>query len=95
MTPTPYTEDTLVQQTTAEYLERQLGWESVYAYNNEDFGPESLLGRTSEREVVLTRALRGKLAELNPGPAGRRLRRRSTADHRCTVASQTIVTAQP
>ena len=28
-----YTEDTLVQQTTAEYLEQQLGWESVYAYN--------------------------------------------------------------
>ena len=35
----PYTEDTLVQQTTAEYLEQQLGWESVYVYNNEDFGP--------------------------------------------------------
>lgn len=29
MTPTPYTEDTLVQQTTAEYLEKQLGWEAV------------------------------------------------------------------
>ena len=54
MTPAPYTEDTLVQQTTAEYLERQLGWESVYAYNNEDFGPESLLGCASERKVVLT-----------------------------------------
>ena len=50
-----YSEDTLVQQTTAEYLERQLGWESVYAYNNEDFGPGSLLGRASDREVVLTR----------------------------------------
>ena len=32
-----YTEDTLVQQTTAEYLERQLGWQSVFAYNNELF----------------------------------------------------------
>ena len=40
-----YTEDTLVQQTTADYLEQQLGWESVYAYNSEDFGPQSLLGR--------------------------------------------------
>ena len=40
-----YSEDTLVQQTTAEYMEQQLGWESVYAYNNEDFGPDSLLGR--------------------------------------------------
>ena len=45
-----YTEDTLVQQTTAEYLEQQLGWESVYAYNNEDFGPDSLLGRASDRK---------------------------------------------
>jgi len=62
-----YTEDTLVQQTTAEYLEQQLGWESVYAYNKEDFGPDSLLGRGSDREVVLTRYLRAKLAELNPG----------------------------
>ena len=44
-----YTEDTLVQQITADYLEKQLGWKSVYAYNNEDFGPNSLLaaGNTS------------------------------------------------
>ena len=92
MSPSPYTEDTLVQQTTVEYLERQLGWESVYAYNNEGFGPTSLLGRTSEREVVLTRALRGKLAELNPGlpdDAYDDAVRQITA----TVASQTIVTA--
>lgn len=60
-----YTEDVLVQQTTAEYLE-QLGWESVYAYNNETFGPDSLLGRSSDREVVLTRPLHAKLVELNP-----------------------------
>jgi len=62
-----YTEDTLVQQTTAEYLEQELGWESVYAYNNEDFGPDSLLGRESDREVVLTRTLRAKIEELNSG----------------------------
>ena len=61
-----YTEDTLVQQTTAEYLEQKLGWKSVYAYNNEDFGPNSLLGRASDREVVLTRTLREKLIALNP-----------------------------
>ena len=48
-----YTEDTLVQQTTADYLEQKLGWHSVYAYNNEDFRPNSLLDRTSDREVVL------------------------------------------
>ena len=67
MTGTAYTEDTLVQQTTAEYLEQELGWESVVAYNSEDFGPESLLGRGSDREVVLTRHLRTKIEALNPG----------------------------
>ena len=67
MTPAPYTEETLVQQTTAEYLEQELGWRSVYAHNAEDFGPDSLLGRTSDREVVLTRVLRAKLEALNPG----------------------------
>ena len=90
MKPPSYTEDTLVQQTTAEYLERQLGWESIYAYNNEDFGPDSLLGRASDREVVLTRILREKLVELNPGlpdEAYDDAVRQITA----TVASQTIV----
>ena len=85
-----YTEDSLVQQTTAEYLEQQLGWESVYAYNNEDFGPDSMLGRTSDREVVLTRILREKLAQLNPNlpdAAYDDAVRQITA----TLASQTIV----
>nr|MBC8363113.1 type I restriction endonuclease subunit R [Candidatus Desulfatibia profunda] len=67
MTYTDYSEDTLVQQTTAEYLEKQLDWESVYAYNTETFGPEGMLGRASDREVVLTRYLRAKLVELNQG----------------------------
>jgi type I restriction enzyme R subunit len=67
MTPSAYTEDTLVQQTTAEFLKQELGWESVYAYNNENFGPNSLLGRASDRDVVLSRPLRTKLVALNPG----------------------------
>ena len=67
MSPSRYTEDNLVQRVTAEYLAEQLGWESVYAHNHEDFGPESLLGRASDREVVLERALRRALAALNPG----------------------------
>ncbi len=66
MTPAPYTEDTLVQQTTADYLEQPLGWESIYAHNAEDFGPNSLLGRASDREVVLTRYLSAALRLLNP-----------------------------
>jgi len=62
-----YTEDTLVQQTTADYLRDQLGWESVYAYNEETFGPEGTLGRKSDREVVLSRYLGEALVKLNPG----------------------------
>lgn len=61
------TEDTLVQQTTAEYLHDALGWDVLYAYNEETFGPEGTLGRKSDREVVLTRTLGEKLIQLNPG----------------------------
>ncbi|WP_176044614.1 type I restriction endonuclease subunit R [Burkholderia vietnamiensis] len=60
-------EDSLVQQTTADYLEEKLGWRSVFAFNEETFGPEGTLGRRSDREVVLTRILGEKLIELNPG----------------------------
>lgn len=59
-------EDTLVQQTTADYLRDALGWESVYAYNTETFGPDGTLGRTDDGEVVLTRYLRQALERLNP-----------------------------
>ena len=59
-------EDTLVQQTTTNYLRDKLGWDSVYAYNKETFGPDGLLGRNSDREVVLIRYLRQALVELNP-----------------------------
>lgn len=55
VTAAPFTEDELVQRTTAEYLEERLGWRSVLAYNQEDFGPDSLLGRRSDRDVVLVR----------------------------------------
>lgn len=60
-------EDTLVQQTTADYLYSELGWNSVYAYNDETFGPEGMLGRKDDREVVLTRYLGEALVKLNPG----------------------------
>jgi type I restriction enzyme R subunit len=46
-----YTEDTLVQQATADYLEHQLDWQSVYAYNNEDFGPDSWLAHGTARRL--------------------------------------------
>ena len=58
-------EDQLVQRTFAEYLEEKLGWESVYASNQETFGLAGTLGRTDTREVVLTRDLRNALYRLN------------------------------
>ena len=59
-------EDRLVQQTFADHLRDKLGWESVYAYTHETFGPASLLGRADTREAVLTRDALAALRRLNP-----------------------------
>lgn len=58
-------EDRAVQQTFAEFLKNELGWDSEYAWNQESFGTDSLLGRDSMREVVLTRDLRMAINHLN------------------------------
>ena len=71
-------EDRLVQKTFADHLHDVLGWDSVYAYNDETFGPNGTLGRTNEREVVLMRDLRAALEQLNPNIAAKRAR----ASHR-------------
>ena len=60
-------EDRLVQATFAQHLERVLGWDSVYAWNEETFGRDGTLGRADTREAVLTRDLRAALERLNPG----------------------------
>ena len=60
-------EDRLVQATFAEHLEQKLGWDSVYAWNEETFGPDGTLGRPDTKEAVLTRDLRAALKRLNPG----------------------------
>ena len=86
-----YTEDTLVQQTTADYLEEKLGWESVYAYNDENFGPRDALGRTSDHEVVLTRYLRAEARRAESRPAGGCLRRRRAADCESRAPRQTLL----
>jgi len=59
-------EDRLVQATFAEHLESALGWDSIYAWNQESFGPTGTLGRSSERDAVLVRDLRTALVKLNP-----------------------------
>lgn len=62
-----YSEDLLIQAPTAEFLDKELGWVSVFAQDEGGFGPESLLGRASDSEVVLTRDVLAALERLNPG----------------------------
>ena len=59
-------EDRLVQATFAEHLERVLGWDGIYTWNEETFGPDGTLGRSDTKQAVLTRDLRAALERLNP-----------------------------
>ena len=61
-----YSEDQLIQKSTAELLEKELGWTSVYAFDQETLGKNGTLGRTSYHEVLLTRSLQSALKRLNP-----------------------------
>ena len=61
-----YSEDQLIQKSTAELLEKELGWKSVYAFDNEVLGEQGTLGRKTKGEVVLTRHLRMASKRLNP-----------------------------
>ncbi len=55
-----------MQATFAEHLEKVLGWDSVYAWNQETFGSDGTLGRADTREAVLKRDLRAALIKFNP-----------------------------
>lgn len=59
-------EDRLVQRTVAEFLHDELGWESVFAWNEETFGSQATFGREDTRDMVLPHDLRHMLAQLNP-----------------------------
>lgn len=59
-------EDRLIQKTFADHLGQVLGWETVYAWNQETFGSDGTLGRKDPKEAVLTRDLRAALVRLNP-----------------------------
>ncbi|MGB6222539.1 type I restriction endonuclease subunit R [Haloferula sp.] len=61
-----HSEDRLVQATFADHLRGVLGWDSIYAHNEETFGPAGTLGRASDRDVVLVRDLRAAVDRLNP-----------------------------
>ena len=61
-----YSEDLLIQKSTADLLEKELGWKSVYAFDSEVLGENGTLGRKAQNEVVLIRHFRMALKRLNP-----------------------------
>lgn len=61
-----YSEDQLIQKSTAEFMEKELGWKSVYAFDQETLGANGTLGRNGYHEVLLTRHLGQALKRLNP-----------------------------
>ena len=60
-----YSENILVQGAAGDLLHDELGWDLVYAHNQETLGPNGMLGRTDYREVLLTKYLRPALFRLN------------------------------
>ena len=62
--PSRYSEEEAVQKPAGELL-RKMGWDLVYAYNEEELGQYGTLGRKSYHEVVLRRYLIDALVELN------------------------------
>jgi len=65
MSANSYSEDQLIQRSAAEFLEKELGWQSVYAYDNEVLGLDGTLGRKTYRDVILEGRLIKSLKKLN------------------------------
>lgn len=61
-----YSENILVQESAGNLLHDELGWDVVFAYNQEVLGKDGTLGRTTYRDVILTRYLEKALRRLNP-----------------------------
>ena len=61
-----YSENNLVQENAGNLLQHELGWEVVYAYNQEVLGENGTLGRKDYKEILLTRDIRAALQKFNP-----------------------------
>ena len=61
-----YSENILVQEASGHLLQNELGWEVRFAYNTEVLGENGTFGRTSYKEILLTRYFRAALQILNP-----------------------------
>ena len=63
-----YSENELVQNSAIELLRDTLGWRTFYAYNDEVLGNASSsksLGRSSYKEILLTRYLKEAVFKFN------------------------------
>ncbi len=61
-----YSEDNLIQKSTAQFIEEELGWKSITAWDAETLGANGTLGRQSYGEVLLVRHFEAALRDLNP-----------------------------
>ncbi len=61
-----YSENILVQESAGHLLHDELDWEVAFAYNAEVLGENGSFGRTSYREILLSRYFRAALKKLNP-----------------------------
>lgn len=85
-----YSEDQLIQRSTAELLEKELGWKSVYAFDQETLGETGTLGRTDYHEVLLVRHFCKALKSLNPWLTDNQLQ--ECVDHMTErMSSQTLI----
>lgn len=61
-----YSENILVQESAGNQLHDELGWDVVFAYNQEVLGENGTLGRKSYKDILLEREVRAALKRLNP-----------------------------
>ena len=88
--PKDYSEDLLIQKSTADFMEKELGWKSIYAFDQETLGANGTLGRNSYHEVLLTRHFTKALKTLNPWLTDKQLQE---CEERMTehISSQTLM----
>ena len=61
-----YSENVLVQDSAAALMHDELGWDVVFAYNQEVLGENGTLGRKDYHEIILWRYFDKALKKLNP-----------------------------
>ncbi len=61
-----YSENILVQESAGNLLRDELGWDVKFAYNKEILGSKGTFGRSSYKEILLTKYFRQALMKLNP-----------------------------